>query len=56
MFCESLPSWECGLKQDRKEAAIAIAESLPSWECGLKRRRRQPKRRHGRHSPRGSVD
>ena len=44
LFCQcffqllSLPSWECGLKSERKLWKWFSTWSLPSWECGLKLR------------------
>ena len=36
MADRSLPSWECGLKYQKRKTPIRVSMSLPSWECGLK--------------------
>ena len=36
LFCQSLPSWECGLKSVSDGEVTTYNRSLPSWECGLK--------------------
>ncbi len=54
--CASLPSWECGLKYEKRYECSLEDLSLPSWECGLKYWKFVKNLGNNCRSLRGSVD